>query len=355
MGDLPMSWHEDFSDADYQQYWQLTPDERGRLLTDGLAEPLRALLLYQQGRQALDGADSSTDHSNADRSPTDRPNTDINTAIASFEAALQLRPGWHDLWAGHAAALLKAGEKAAAIASCDRALELEPGAAEAWSVRGKALYQLGQYEAAAQSCDRALELNPDDHLAWRTLSDALNQQGRYAEAVVSYDKALALKPDEPFTWGSRGTALQHLGRYEEAIASYDKLLQAEPKRYRLWHQRGLALRKLRRFDAAIANFDEALTLQPDFYPATRSKLFLLLQTGQLFRYVLGSKTLAEQTKVTNDLRNVFDATVKTKLPTLVVIALVALSGTHSRVTALAIAGIFLLIAAVGDLITESQR
>ena len=337
MGDLPMSWHEDFSEADYQAYWHLSPEARGQKLSDPqTADVLRALLFYQQGRQALDG-------------------NDVNTAIASFDEALTLRPGWHEVWTGHAMALLKAGEKETAIVSCDRALELEPKAAEAWSVKGAILYRLGQYEAAANSCDRALELNPDEHQAWSTLSDALNRQGRYEEAVVSYDKALALKPNEPFTWGSRGTALQKLGRYEEAISSYDKLLQAEPTRHKLWHQRGLALRKLHRVEAAIANFDEALSLQPDFYPATRSKLFTLLQKGQLLRYLMRSKTLAERGKVTRDLRNVLDSLVKTKLPTLVVIGLVVLSGTHSRVTALAIAGVFLLIAAIGDYITESQQ
>ena len=337
MGDLPMSWHEDFSEADYQAYWKLSAEARGLMLTDPqLADALKALLLYQQGRQALDS-------------------NDVNTAIASFEAALTLRPAWYNVWTGHAAALLKAGEQAAAIASCDRALELEPKAAEAWSVKGTALYRLGRYEEAANSCDRALELDPDEHQAWSTLSDALHRQGRYAEAVISYDKALALKPDAPFTWGSRGTALQKLGRYEEAISSYDKLLQAEPKRYQLWHQRGLALRKLQRVEAAIANFDEALNIQPDFYPATRSKLFTLLQTGQLWRYAMGSKTLTKQRSVQRDLRNVVDSVVKTKLPTLVVIALVVLSGTHSRTLALAIAGVFLLIAAIGDLIAESQQ
>jgi len=337
MGDLPMSWHEDFSEADYQHYWNLSPEARHELLAEKQsAESLRALLLYQQAQQALDG-------------------NDVHTAIACFVAVLALKPGWHDVWAGHAVALLKARENEGAIASCVRALELAPNNAEAWSLQGVALYRLGRFEAAANSCDRALELKPDDHQAWSTLSDALNHQGRYTEAVVSYDRALTLKPDEPSLWGNRGAALQKLGRYEEAIASYDKLLQAEPKRYELWHQRGLALRKLRRFDAAIASFDEALTLQSAFYPATRSKLFLLLQTGQLLRYVMGRKTLVEQGKVTNDLRNVFDSVVKTKLPTLVVIALVVLSSTHSRVTALAIAGIFLLIVSISDLISESQK
>ncbi|XGV95437.1 MAG: tetratricopeptide repeat protein [Leptolyngbya sp. BL-A-14] len=337
MGDLPMSWHEDFSEADYQRYWNLTPEARSELLADEqIAAPLKALLLYQQGRQALES-------------------NDVNTAIACFVEVLALKPGWHDGWAGHAAALIKAGEHEGAIASCVRALELEPEDAEAWSLQGVAFYRLGRYEAAANSCDRALALQPDDYQAWSTLSDALNQQGRYTEAVVSYDKALALQANDVFLWGHRGTALQKLGRYEEAIASYDKLLQAEPTRHKLWHQRGLALRKLRRFDAAIASFDEALARQPDFYPATRSKLFALLQTGQLLRYIMGSTASLERQKVANDLRNVFDSLVKTKLPTLVVIALVVLSSTHSQITALAIAGVFLLITAISDLITEAQK
>ncbi len=117
----------------------------------------------------------------------------------------------------------------------------------------------------------------------------------------------------------------------------------------------MVLRKLKRFEGAIANFEQALDIQSDYYAATRSKLFTLLRSGQIISYLTDRKTLAERERLLNDLKNVFDAFAKTKLPALVVIALVVLSGTHDRIAALTVGGIFLLITFVSDLINESQQ
>ncbi|MBD2019757.1 tetratricopeptide repeat protein [Leptolyngbya sp. FACHB-36] len=330
-----MSWTSHFSESDYQHYWSLTPDERQQQIEDEqTSTALKALLLYQQGHAAQHQPDQ---------------------AIAFFSNALALRPDWHEVWRSRGAVLLSVGEWDDAIASCERALELDPTDAEAWSIQGTALYRLKRYSDAADRCDRALEIDPNHHSAWRTLSDALYQLGRYEEAVVSYDKALDLRPNDPPAWSDRGLALQRLGRYDAAIASFDKRLELEPDNYKLWYQRGLVLRRLRSVDDAIADFDRALTIRPSFYAATRSKLFLLLTTGHLLRYVSGNKSLAKRQALQTDLRNVFDVFVKTKLPTLVVLALVVLASTHDRPTAIAIAGAFLLIATIGDLLAESRK
>lgn len=332
-----MGWDEDFSEEDYQHYWSLAPEERQQMLRAGeTSEALRALLLYQQGQQW-------------------REKKDWVRAIDSFDAALEARPLWHDVWIDRAAVLLQVGDHDAAIASADRALELDPTATQAWSIRGAAFYRLKRYRAAADSCDRALSLDGNNYQAWRTLSDALSQLGRYTEAIDSYDQALAVQPNDPAAWGERGTALQKLGRYEEAIASYDRLLEAEPSNYKLWHQRGLALRHLGRVEGAVANFNRALEIQPNFYGATRSKLFLLVTTGQIVHYFTGARSPVERQKLLHDLRNVFDVFVKTKLPALVVLALVALSTTHDRGTAVTISAIFLLIAIIADWMTESRK
>lgn len=330
-----MNRGEEFSEAEYQHYWALALDERRQMIQDEQTpKNLKALLLYQQGQHLLEAKD-------------------FNAAIASFDQALSLQPNYEAAWIGRATALLTAGEPEAAIENCNRALEITPNDAQAWSLRGQALHRQKRYDEAASSCDRALDLDPENPHAWKTLSEALYHLGRYDEAIVSYDKALTLQPDDSKAWGDRGVALQKLGRYDEAIASYDKRLEAEPDNHHLWHQRGLALRRLHRFEAAIANFDRALSLKPDFYAATRSKLFVLLRTGQLWQYTTGD--VANRQPLLNDLSNVFEAFVKTKLPALVVIALVVLSSTHDRGVSLAISAVFLLITVTGDLISESRR
>lgn len=332
-----MSLWEEFSATEYEQFWNLTPDDRQQQLDDPkTSSALKALLLYQQGQHY-------------------REQSDLNRAIAAFEDALNLKPGWHEVWTDHAAALLQVGEFESAIVSCDRALDLEPIDAKAWSIKGTALDKLHRYEAAANCCDCALELDGNNHQTWRTLSHALKQLGRYEAAIVSYDQALALQPADPTAWGDRGLALQKLGRYEEAIASYDQQLISDAKNYHLWYQRGLALRRLGHTTGAIANFEQVLELQPDFYPATRSKLFLLLTTGEWLNYYLLGRSINAATKIQADLQNLLNAFVKTKLPGLIVLALSVFSTSHNRLFAIGVAAVFLVVAIVGDWLAESRR
>jgi len=139
-------------------------------------------------------------------------------------------------------------------------------------------------------------------------------------------------------------------QFEAAITEYDHALDLQPDNYRLWYQRGLALRKLKRYEGAIANFDLALQLQPEYLPASRSRLYTLLITQRIWRQLW-----VGQQKLGNDVSNLFTAFVKTKLPTLVILALVSYASSHSRMTGWIVAGCFLLIMVVSDWIAESQR
>ncbi|MDB9442384.1 tetratricopeptide repeat protein, partial [Sphaerospermopsis kisseleviana CS-549] len=115
-----------------------------------------------------------------------------------------------------------------AISSFDKALEFKPDYHDAWNNRGNSLDDLGRYEEAIASYDKALEFKPDDHEAWNNRGNSLRNLGRYEEAIASYDKALEFKPDKHEVWYNRGNSLRNLGRYEEAIASYDKALEFKP-------------------------------------------------------------------------------------------------------------------------------
>jgi tetratricopeptide (TPR) repeat protein len=326
-----------FLKTEYQRYWKLEPDDRQRLIADEQTPaPLKALLLYQAGKKQLD-------------------RKQFAQAVASFDQSLELQSRWPQVWTERGLALLKLGNYEGCVDSCNHAVELNPEEAKTWRYRGMALYALRSYEDAANSCDRAVDLDPNDYDGWRTLSDSLRLLGRYTAAVESYDRALNVNPGDRVALNAQSDALQKLERYEEALDNYGKLLTAEPDNHRIWHQRGLVLRRLGNHEAAISDFEQALTLEPDFYPATRSKLFLLLKTGALPAYLLGHSSLAKPDQALTDLRQVLDAFVKTKLPTLLVLALFALYGTHSRAIGLLVAGVFLAISFTSDLISESRR
>ena len=47
-----------------------------------------------------------------------------------------------------------------AVASYDRAIAINPGYADVWVLRGLALGELGRYKEAIASYDRAIAINP---------------------------------------------------------------------------------------------------------------------------------------------------------------------------------------------------
>lgn len=169
-----------------------------------------------------------------------------------------------------------------------------------------------------------------------------------------------LPPSEPAAatqiqmWHAEGRRLVKVGEFEAAIAQYDQALELKPNSYCLWHERGLALRQLKRYEGAIANFDLALQIQPEYLPASRSRLFTLLVSHQLTPKLITASSGSRQ-KLFNDLQNLLTAFVKQKLPTLVALALVSYATTPNRATHWAVAGCFLLVVAISDLIAESQR
>lgn len=127
----------DFSDADYQNYWSLTPEERDRRLQDAQTpKTLKALLLYERGQE-----------------------------------------------------LANARSYPAAIALYDKALALQPRAYQIWDSRGDALRELSRYEEAIASYDTALKLKPDHYITWVRRGAILRHLGREQEAVASLEMA----------------------------------------------------------------------------------------------------------------------------------------------------------------------
>jgi tetratricopeptide (TPR) repeat protein len=225
-------------------------------------------------------------------------------------------------------------------------------------------------EVSPEDYQRYWSLSPDDRqqmLQDEQISDALKalvlyQQGQQClqenqpeQAIAHFEQASSFQPSAVEIWQSRGWALYEIGRYEESITSYDKRLEAEPDNSQLWYLRGLALRKLGRLEGAIANFDLALQIQPNFHEATHSKLFTLLQAGQIWMYLTDSQKTIGREKLLTDLRNLLDSFVRTKLPALVAIALAIFFGTRSRAAAWTVASLILLVVIVNDVMAESRR
>jgi len=137
-----MTQPDDFSQTDYQAALHLTPAERRQQIEDAATPAeIKALLLYQEGRQLAD-------------------KQQFEAAIAHYTQAVDSKPNYYQAWSDRAATLKRVGRDQEAVESCDRALELKPREFHLWYQRGLLLRRLGHSEEAIASFDEALALNP---------------------------------------------------------------------------------------------------------------------------------------------------------------------------------------------------
>ena len=150
----------------------------------------------------------------------------------------------------------------AAIASFEKALKIDPGFFPAHNNLGAALAAEGRETEAIACYATALNLKPDYADAHNNLGNALRKLGRLGEAAVSYRRALEIRADFPDAHSSLGATLHDLGHEVEAIEHYAIALQLAPGNAMLHNNLGVALNALGKHDEAIASYREALRLRP---------------------------------------------------------------------------------------------
>ena len=166
-----------------------------------------------------------------------------------------------------------------AIACYDRAILLKPGYMEAHRNRANALKQLGRLAEAITSYDHAIALKPTV-ASYTNRGNVLRELRRTEEALESYERAIALNPRFAELHNNRGSALQELGRFEEAAASYQRAIALKPEYAEGHNNLGVALHELRRPGEAIAAFDRAIALKGDYAEALWNRSLSRLLTGQ---------------------------------------------------------------------------
>lgn len=189
----------------------------------------------------------------------------ISRAIAAAPAA----PAPHS---NLGIALLRLQRLPEAIASFDLALRLNPGYVEALNNRGNALRTSQRLPEAIADFSRALAIDPQHIGARINRAHALREQQRLDEALADFDVALAQRPDSPEIIVGRGITLQRLRRPLDALACYDAALSLRPGMHALHNNRGAALRDLKRYDEAAAAFEQLARLLPDYEFATSNRL-----------------------------------------------------------------------------------
>ena len=163
-------------------------------------------------------------------------------AVAAFDSALAVDPGYAPAWAGLAVALNYrwsfAGSAAEyeehrtkAVAAAARAVAIDPGLADGYKARGyvRAIIQ-HDWAAAQEDMERALALNPGDADARaRYAIFVLAPLGRLPEAIQYCVRATELDPLAAQSWNALGLLYADDGQFERAIVALRRSLELSPK------------------------------------------------------------------------------------------------------------------------------
>ena len=180
----------------------------------------------------------------------------------------------HD-WHREGNILYKQRKYSEAIAYFDRAIKLIPGYSLFWNSKGMALYEMKQYDEAILCYDRAIELDPMSSESWYNKGALFHEQALYDRAINCYDRAIELDPSLPGPWNGKGFTLEKKGAFGEAIFCYDKAIKADQDFVFAWNNKGYALNRFKEYDEAIICFDRALEIDPEFSGAWNNKGYTL--------------------------------------------------------------------------------
>lgn len=159
-------------------------------------------------------------------------------AVAEYEAALRLDPGFHRAQARVAYAYGLASWRSERIndlwpdssnrlarIAAERAVRANPRSSDAWLALGVA--QLARPESLAsahRSLERAIALDSTNADAFHTIAWVPAFRGRYEESLGFFHQALALDPNRPVTLVMMSAVQVRMGHHADALRSLDSSL-----------------------------------------------------------------------------------------------------------------------------------
>jgi tetratricopeptide (TPR) repeat protein len=197
-----------------------------------------------------------------------------NEAMAHFEKAVEIEPGYSTAHYNLGGALREKGQIDEAIVHFQKALEIQPEYSMAHYNLGQILRQKGQVDEAIAHFQKALAIHPDYADAHNGLGLALLRKGQVDEAIVHLKTALELHPDHAEGHNNLGNVLWQRGQVQEAIAHYQQALAIRPDYALAHHNLGRILQEEGRVREAVIQYQRALENHPDFAPACDSLAWL---------------------------------------------------------------------------------
>ncbi len=187
----------------------------------------------------------------------------LDEAVACYEQVLRVTPHDAGLCSNLSEVLRKQGKVDEALAFGQRAVAARPDFAQGHSNLGLALMAAERFDEAIAHCREAVRLRADFPEAHHGLGYALLQQRHFAEAAAALEQAVRFKPDLAEAHSNLGAALTHLGRLDEGIAHCREALRLNPELADAHAHLAHALWQLGRFADAEASGETAVRLKPE--------------------------------------------------------------------------------------------
>ena len=191
-----------------------------------------------------------------------RPDADLNEAIAHVDAALRIEPG-PESHNNLGLARYRQGRFDDAVRQHREAIRLKPTLAEAHYNLGLSLSALGRHEEAIAAYHDAVRLHSSNAEARHNLANALSSVGQLDAAREQLEIGVALRPESAPIRQNLADTLQRMGRTDEAIAHYEAAIRLNPSSAEIFNNMGVALRRANRLEEAVAAFRESTRLAPN--------------------------------------------------------------------------------------------
>ncbi len=133
-------------------------------------------------------------------------------ALASFEAALRIRPDYAEAWQNLGFTFSRLGRLRQAVDCFAEAARVKPDYAEAFYGLGASHAGLGEHAQGAAFLREALRIRPDYVEAWNALGVVQAALGQFPEAAGCFREALRIRPDDLAAQGNLAAVAGRPGR-----------------------------------------------------------------------------------------------------------------------------------------------
>ena len=203
----------------------------------------------------------------------------IESSIAEFQKAVQLRPDYAEAWSDLGGMRRLALDHDGAVRALERAVALKPDDALAQYRLGQLYLKDGRAFKAVEHLQQALSYAPDDRATLYNLMLALRKTGQLEKAKPIEERMAELQhqSDRASEVGlaasglnSEGIQLEKSGDIRAALAKYRAALDLDPTGFGFRLNYALALCRLGRWQDGVVELREVLRLDPDNADAAKA-------------------------------------------------------------------------------------